>query len=178
MIYGLMGNQRSGKDECAKVFLKHGYQTAAFADPIKDIAKSMFLFSEDQLYSEEKDDLDDRWKIKPRETFQFIGTDAMRDLLSTRFPEIGKDIWIRNLQYRLQQMTSDVVVTDIRFQNEFDMLKHVFGATIIKITRPSLKQTLTHSSETGISSITGYDHEIVNNGTLSELYEKVECIID
>jgi hypothetical protein len=50
----------------------------ALADPIKDIARIMFNFSEKQLYEKEKDDIDTKWNIKPRQFFEQFGTDIMQ----------------------------------------------------------------------------------------------------
>ena len=62
MIIGISGKKRSGKDTISDYliqeykFIKYG-----FADPIKDIAKIIFGFTEEQLYGNEKDIIDLRW---------------------------------------------------------------------------------------------------------------------
>ena len=45
----------------------------ALADPIKDIARIMFNFTEKQLFDAEKDMIDTRWNIKPRQFFEQFG---------------------------------------------------------------------------------------------------------
>jgi len=176
MIYGLVGKKRSGKDECASIFIKHGFKQYAFADPIKEISKIIFSFTDDQLFGESKEDVDDTWKIKPRDTFQFIGTDAMRNTLSARFPHIGKNIWIKHLQLRLERTTDDVIVSDIRYQNELDMIKQL-GGKIYKVQRTGMELHDSHESESGIDDLHGIDAIIENDKSLDDLHMKVEYIL-
>jgi hypothetical protein len=78
----LIGQKRVGKDTVADIIQAHDteFQRFALAEPIKDIARIMFNFTEEQLYSAEKDMLDDRWGIRPRDFFERFGTDIMRYL--------------------------------------------------------------------------------------------------
>ena len=78
MIIGLSGKKRVGKDTIADHLVKrHGFIKYSFADPIKDIAKVLFSFSDEQLYGNDKEKLDERWNIIPRDFYQKFGTDYM-----------------------------------------------------------------------------------------------------
>ena len=56
MIIGLSGKKRSGKDTVAEYLCAHyGFINYGFGDPIKEIARIMFQFTDEQLYGNQKD---------------------------------------------------------------------------------------------------------------------------
>jgi hypothetical protein len=64
-------------------------------------------------------------------------------------------------------------IADCRFQNEVDAIKQN-GGIIIKIIRPGLEhENDSHASE-NIDAVKNFDHVIVNDGTLEDLYKKVD----
>ena len=75
------------------------------------------------------------------------------------------------------------VIADVRFQNEVDII-HSWEGIVIKVVRPinnnknndKVSENV-HISEIGIDSIKNYDYLIINDGTLEELYQKVENVI-
>ena len=79
-IICLIGQKRVGKDTVADIIqeLEPGFRRFALADPIKDIARIMFNFTEDQLFGAAKDEFDSRWGIRPRDFFERFGTDIMQ----------------------------------------------------------------------------------------------------
>ena len=112
----------------------------------------------------------------------------------------SNDIWINSLEYRLRKVSDadTVVVTDARFTNELDIIKHLCG-TIIWVQRGELpawyetaveanggnvvsKRIMTtryrdvHQSEWNWA---GYpvDHIIRNTGTLEDLKIKTSQIL-
>ena len=59
MIIGLSGKKRVGKDTVADYLVsKYGFIKYSFADPIKAVAKILFGFSENQLYGNNKEEID------------------------------------------------------------------------------------------------------------------------
>ena len=77
MIIGLIGQKRVGKDTVASIIknidinidANYNFKCMALANPIKDIARIMFNFTEEQLYDDAKDIIDSKWGIKPRDFF-------------------------------------------------------------------------------------------------------------
>jgi hypothetical protein len=69
------------------------------------------------------------------------------------------------------------IITDMRFPNEMQAIKANGGITI-KVVRPHDKEIPLdlHPSETALDDVE-FDYEIVNDGTLEDLIEKVEGII-
>ena len=70
---------------------------------------------------------------------------------------------------------SNWIITDCRFQNEFDSIKER-GGLMIKVERSGIK-TQSHASETGLDHITDWDYVIQNDGSVENLIEKVKAIL-
>lgn len=180
MLIGILGYKFSGKDTTADYLVKkYNFKKIAFADPLKDTCRILFNFDEDQLFGNKKETIDPRWGISPRTAFQYIGTDIFRNKISEIMPNVGNNFWV-NLaidNYKQIQKTNvkqNVVISDVRFQNEIDAIQNN-GGIIIKIIRPSLQSNDMHASE-NISELSG-DHEIYNDGTLENLYDKIDKLI-
>ena len=55
-ILGICGKKRSGKDTAGEYLIqKYGYVRYAFGDPVKDVCRVMFKFTEEQLYGDKKE---------------------------------------------------------------------------------------------------------------------------
>jgi hypothetical protein len=69
------------------------------------------------------------------------------------------------------------IITDMRFPNEMQAVKANGGITI-RVVRPSDKEIPLdlHPSETALDDAE-FDYEIINDGTIEDLKEKVEGII-
>jgi hypothetical protein len=100
-----------------------------------------------------------------RELYQTLGTDWGRDMIDV-------NLWVRHLAHRLQAYpAANVVVSDVRFENEADFIR-ANGGTIIHIDRDAAPKTREHVSEAGITFKQGQDIWISNNGTPETLYDK------
>ena len=74
-MIGIIGHSRSGKDTTANYIVKkYKYEKYALASPIRQIAKIMFFFSDNELEtkSSKKNII---WDVTPREAMQLIGTE-------------------------------------------------------------------------------------------------------
>ena len=134
--------------------------------------KTLFNFTDDQLETNLKENIDPYWNISPREIMQFFGTEMMQYKIQEILPNIGKKFWINSLISRIQN-NRKYVVSDLRFIHEHEELKkkNVF---VIKITRPDNNNVnIDHISEQEYLNIP-YDVHIVNNGTIDELLIKLD----
>jgi len=178
VLIGLLGKKRSGKDTTADhLVITHGFIKMSFADPLKQASSILFGFSDEQLYGDLKEEVDPIWGITPRLVFQWLGTEIFRTEISTILPNIKNNFWVESFRARYISLiktnpNAKVVVADVRFQNEIDII-HQLGGTIIKIDRPSIKNDDTHASE-NIDSLTSYDVLIKNDGTIEDLYKKAD----
>ncbi len=175
-IIGICGKKYHGKDTVANHLVeKYGYTRIAFADPIKDICKIVFGLTHEQLNSNLKEEVDDYWKISPRQLMQFIGTDLFRNNTATIMPHIGDNIWIHVLLKHISDNPSTkFVITDIRFENEFEYISKLNG-TIIKVIRNNIINNDNHVSESYIDKLNA-DYTINNDNTIEELNYNVDLI--
>ena len=185
MIIGICGKKRSGKDTIADILVNtYDFKKYAFGDPIKKVAKIIFNFSEEQLYGESKDLVDERWGISPREFFQKFGTDYGQYYFNEQFPNILKDkprnLWVEVFhQWYENQRNNDrnlkIVISDVRFQHEIDKIKEL-GGYIIKVERNSINLKDSHLSENEIDNIhmDNFNLIINNEGTKEDLFKIIK----
>ncbi|ATZ80931.1 monophosphate kinase [Bodo saltans virus] len=139
-IIGITGRKFTGKDTLGNYLVDtYGYTRLAYADALKDAVKAIFDFDDEQLYGNKKEDIDEYWGITPRQVLQFVGTDLFRNHICELLPTMGKDIWINVIKRKISNMTkrnqdAKFVITDIRFPNELQAIKDLYGTTI-KIQR-------------------------------------------
>ena len=156
---GFIGLAGSGKDTAAMALTARGWRRMAFADRLKSLA---FSFGWDG----HKDD-------KGRKLLQDLGMAARA---------YNPEFWINEANMTLN-CSGDVfaqiprVWTDVRFENEADFVRKR-GGIIVRVRRPVAKQDASdHVSETTQRSIR-HDYEIVNDGTVEELHDKVLKLIN
>jgi hypothetical protein len=71
-----------------------------------------------------------------------------------------------------------IVIADVRFQNEVDMVNNLKGC-VFKIQRDFelLKKIDEHESEKNIDTIINYSSIIYNNSTIEDLYIEINKLI-
>ena len=193
-IIAICGEKRSGKDVLAEHLVSnHGYTKISFADPLKRVVKSLFNFSDIQVgideknsIGHEKDTIDDRWGISPRQALQFFGTEVLQYKIQELLPEIQRDFFAKSL---ISLMDADgtnntkYVISDLRFLHEYEKIKeysHISDILIIRVRRPEIAQntestdnTSKHVSETEYLNIP-CDFEIINDSSIEKYIETFE----
>lgn len=169
-------------------------KTYAFADPLKQIAMSVFGLDYKQVYGsdEDKNTLTNiTWKdmatflpprtvsnlkklglyelnMTAREFLQYFGTDICRKLYS--------NCWVNNI---IAQIVLDdpelALITDLRFQNEFKAIKDINGK-VIKLTRRNSDDT--HISELDMSDVKDEDFDLVIDNQNMTIDEKNQILLD
>lgn len=175
MIIGLGFLARVGKDSMASYIVeKYGYKQEVFADPIKEnVGRDICGLNDEQLYGNLKEVLDNNWQLTPRQMFQLIG-DALRS--------IHQDIFVVPVKRKLEEYiknNTSVVVSDCRHLNEVKLIKQ-YGGVLIRIDKEHPDKIVgisNHITETELQNYDGWDYVIENNGTIEELYEKVDKIM-
>jgi hypothetical protein len=183
----ITGQANSGKDTLSKMLVKQlrkdkgkyisaGY--IAFADPIKEMARCMFpnmprkyFFGSSQY----------RKTIIPG-AFKNGVPLTIRQVLLDLGTEVGRsykdDIWLDNFDTTYKSRSCKykriLVVTDVRFRNEFDHLKNK-GFQQIRLYRNTGEPGINHISETDQNSIpdSDYDFVIHNDETLNQLKQLI-----
>lgn len=172
MIIGLIGQARVGKTTFADYLVQlYGYNTVAFATPIKEAMRVAFDLNDEQIDGKLKEVEDKRWGVTPRQLYQKFGTDWARNLL-------GQDVWIKRLKIELKKNTDrHTIVSDIRFPNEAKAVKDM-GGILIKITKKGIEiKENSHISEKLIDKI-DYDYIIENNYDIPRYYKDIDLLLD
>lgn len=159
-LIGVTGFARAGKDTVGQILVQEqNYIRLAFADPIKNMVASMLDMPLDKLEEIKDHCLDPLDGLTPRYLMQTLGTNWGRDL-------IHKDIWVRLLREEILlsaelRPDKNIVVTDVRFPEEVDMIREL-GGHIWKVTRDNQNINLfAHESESYVPSIE-VDIELLN----------------
>ena len=177
-VIAICGYKRSGKDTIADFLVaNYNYTPLKIAEGLKSMIKTMFDFTDDQLEAT-KEDIDERWGITPRRAMQFFGTEIMQQEVQKLLPDVGRSFWMRKITNTLANAAPDekFVISDMRFYHEYEALQE-FYPYIIKVTNPSVTCIDTHCSETEFATIP-HHIEVLNDGTLEALYEKITHIIN
>lgn len=104
------------------------------------------------------------------EMLQKIGTNALRD-------NFHKNVWINALAIEIQKNPGNYIITDCRFKNEAQAIKDM-GGILVRIERPvnpiaeNSGRDLKHPSEVDLDDYEGFDHVIINDGTVEQLHDK------
>lgn len=189
-LIGICGAKYHGKDTIAKILQKnYGYKIEHFADPLKEVCKSVFGFSEEQLNGDDKERVDAFWGVSPRYMMQRVGTELFRNELSKHVPYLNNDIWLIAFKRRYCINDAHTVVADVRFDNEYDYIKDVGGLVIKVVKCPKQVEVDYHTANMiskhisldlhqSESNSIGADYIVFNNGTIEELEEKIKKIIE
>lgn len=172
-LIGIAAKARSGKDTVAKyLFESYGFTRIAFADPVKLAAQAIFGLSHDATWNDDiKETTIPYWGLSPRRMFQLVGTECVK-------PHFGKDVWIKrwNVAYNTLKETDDIVVPDVRFEEEAAYLRSI-GGRILHLSRPGVAPVSDHVSEAGIDKCKG-DLLLVNDGTIQDLYNNLDKLVE
>ncbi len=172
VIVAFTGRKGSGKDTAAEVLFRTGrWGQINFADKLKEICTLAYGLSPDEMSNPllKQQELS-RWPFKaPRFLMQEIA-----QLLRDEYPEIWVMGWLATIR---GQQAPRVVVTDLRYPNEVDVLR-TMGVTIVKIERPDMEgdEFSNHESESYFDDIEA-DITIVNDGTIEDLQKWVKTAL-
>jgi hypothetical protein len=190
MIIGLCGNQGSGKDTVANILVsEYGFIKLTFASTLKDIVAILFSWQRDLLegLTEEsrlwRETTDDFWSEKlsipsftPRKALQMIGTDLFRI-------HFNNDIWTNIVENKIGVMlknnpNTNIVISDCRFTNEFNLIKQFTDSHIIMILREKNISTnkIYHSSETEWVNY-NFDAILQNDNSIDDLKSNLKSLL-
>jgi hypothetical protein len=199
MIIGLVGFIGSGKGTVGDILEQKGFSKDSFAKPLKDACSVIFGWPREMLEGDTevsrkwREEPDVYWSEKfgkefsPRLALQLMGTEAGRNVFH-------EDVWVISLLNRSKG--KDVVVTDVRFQNEIKYIQDN-GGIVIRVKRGQepewynlaldanrgfgsaqmgMRDKGIHQSETDwIGS--EFDYVIENDGTITDLGNKVNELL-
>lgn len=165
-IIGLVGFPRSGKDAAADTLVKmHGYTRVAFGDGVKNLLLAIDPEFQDDIRILEASKI--AGNKRTREKLQNLG-----EVLRSFDP----DFWVKTAMEHIKALPEDakVVITDIRYQNEFHLVKDM-GGEVIGIKRPGYGPVNDHVSEQNTATILEHaDRTVINDDTIATL---ARCIL-
>jgi hypothetical protein len=158
-----------------------GVKFMAFADPIKEMIRIAYP------------EIPRKWLYGPSKFRNQVIPGAFKDGipmtvrqylidLGNEFGRARKsDIWLANFDNRLnkhkKKAISIVVVTDVRFRNEFDHLSKLDFYQIRLLRNSDTKiNDISETNQDGISD-NEFDYVVNNNGTLDDLKSEVSKIV-
>jgi hypothetical protein len=184
-LIGIIGLKRSGKDTYAsRLVSHHGYTRLALADPMREFALALdpivavYDAGEEWggVLTERLSEVVARegWeqaktRDEVRRTLQRLGTEAGRGVL-------GENVWI-NVTDKIQyEVPGPVVITDIRFPNEYEWITRR-GGYLVRVVRAGTFAG-DHSSETMAGDLTGFpaDMTVLNETTVADLHEHADIV--
>lgn len=202
-IIGLSGFIGSGKGAVSDYLVEHyDFTRLNFSDALKDVVATVFNWPRDMLEGDTPESRawreipDEYWskrldrEMSPRLALQLVGTESFRYV-------IHPDIWVAAVEKKiLDNDYKGVVISDVRFINELEMIKRNEGS-VIRVERGILpdwyftalsdyknKTSLMsvhypniHVSEYSLIGVE-VDAYIKNNGTLEDLYNNVKKVIN
>lgn len=119
LIIGFMGLATAGKSTAAHMLAAIApdlIKVHAFAAPLKEAAKALFLLTPEQLYTAKKMEVDPRWGKSPREILQLLGTEFVRNM-------IMQDFWVTRMELTLQYSPHPIaIIDDVRFRDEAQLI--------------------------------------------------------
>ena len=205
-LVGLLGFIGSGKGTVAEHLVEnYNFKQDSFASSLKDACAVIFDWPRDLLEGDTdlsrtfRETVDEWWSqhlsipdFTPRLGLQLMGTDAIRN-------HFHADMWLLTAQNRLRKNPDqNVVISDVRFPNEINLIKEL-GGTLITVRRGKIPKWYgtavsankgnrvaiaemnhiypeVHASEWAWVGVGPTDHLISNNGTMEKLKLEVDAI--
>lgn len=205
-ITGLIGSGKDTIADYLCTF--HGFKRLSFASALKDAVSAIFMWDREMLEGttktsrEWREKVDPWWAerlgiphLTPRWVLQYWGTEVCRQ-------NFHDDIWVASLEAKLRKTQDNVVITDCRFPNELHAIKNAGGITIRvergdkpiwyedaiefqkghrhlgwAVARDRLEKAGIHASEYSSVGLK-YDYTIDNNGTINDLHDNINSIIN
>lgn len=166
---GITGFKCVGKDTLANLIIEKNssFKKYSMADPIRDIGRIFGFTEEDMLNPMLKEMPNEFWQISWRSFAQIIGTDMFRE-------SYRQDVWVKLAEKNILSSDKFLVIPDIRFDNEAELIKKYSGI-VIRVLRNGYGGGQ-HKSEAGINE-KYIDIDIYNNGLIVDMNDGVEKII-
>jgi hypothetical protein len=173
-------SMQSGKSEVARILRReYGYTLVKFADPLKDMTRVLLAHMgmypnqiEKYIEGDRKEETIEfgRCQTTARRIMQTLGSEWGRDT-------IGKDLWVSLAQVKINELIGRgqrVVIDDMRFPNEYEMIRQNEGRIIRVERRGNIRRSaLTDHQSEGQLDTFKFDATIFNNGSLADLHRYV-----
>lgn len=164
MIIGFSGPAGAGKSTAAKHLVDScGFQLVKFAGPLKAMLRAIIPGDDQNEWIEGslKESVHPVLGVTPRHAMQTLGTEWGRNC-------IGQDLWINLARESIVAAGGDVVVDDVRFQNEVDLIRSL-GGVVVQIRPKVMTHRPAHASELPCE----HDLVVYNDGSVRDLHRAI-----
>lgn len=175
-LIGITGKARSGKDSLAEIVARnHSVYVTSFAEPMRLLLCDILSVDLDQLDAIKSEPHPILGGKTPRVALQHLGTEYGRQM-------IDANLWVNVVSHKIDQAMAShhydfVMITDVRFDNEAELIKEKNGQ-ILQVIRPDMTiKESAHSSEQGIASDL-IDQTLMNDGSWEDYIELVERTLE
>jgi hypothetical protein len=168
---------QSGKTTVASTLTEHGYYTIPFAAPLKRITRTFLVqlgYGPDvieDLLTTDKETKIPSINCSTRHLLQTLGTEWGRSC-------VHPDVWLmcwRATAERYLGSNTPVVVDDVRFPNEADLIR-TLGGELWHIERPGTERGTLHASEGSLDDYS-FDRYLLNDSGVGDLVAKAETLL-
>ena len=181
MLIGITGRKRSGKDTVA-AYLRDKYRFVRYqmASPLKKAVCALFGWDPDIVEDgPEKEKIDPRYGISPRQAMQFMGFELGKEL-GGRFTEFetttGRLLYVKRMvQFVQANEHVNIVIPDIRMPYEIEAIQNR-GGRILRVVRDTKINPDIHATEMFVDTME-VDAELFNMGSVEELYDAVDRLM-
>lgn len=173
LIFLISGKARNGKDTTAAM-VKEYYENNG--KKVINLQYSSYI----KEYAKKISDWDGSEETKPRELLQLLGTEVIRQKIDPLFfvDAIIKDMKVYSYFFDV------IVVSDVRTPEEIDCPKESFKNVFsFNVRRTNFDTSLTgneqkHYTEIALDNYEKFDYIVLNDGTIEELKDKVNKILE
>jgi len=183
LLIGITGWKKHGKNTIADHLVKkYNYKKLHAVETLLNCFMELFTLDEDQVKGDRKDNKDDFWGFVPRDPLNVLGTDFLREQGELLIPGIGDKLLVKAIERKILKIweknpKTRIVLTNIRFPNEVDLIKKYNGLMIkVKRNLPDDEFCVVHKSDLYIDQLS-VDHDLENYSTTSDLLQLVDSII-
>lgn len=206
-VVALCGRRRVGKDTIAQHLIQRGsdmrgggavtrWAHVKIAAHLKTCVAAIFDLTEAEVEGDDKDTpiRHEPYRsahVTPRRLMQWFGTDVMQHAFARDVcPNVGRFFWVRHTVLQIKEIMerdggSNVVISDVRFPHELDILEQEFGSNLIKIylERPNAggqgeEIGDEHESESIVVTLADRaDILLQNEGNVKDLLARVDGLI-
>jgi hypothetical protein len=168
-----------GKSTVAEHLMRrHHFHHVKFAAPLKDMIRTMLTqhagiarpLVERYVDGDLKEIVIPELGVTSRSLQQTLGTEWGRE-------RVRPDLWVHLTRLKIQALLGDgcnVVVDDMRFSNELDLIRELGGEPVM-IRRPDVKYQGDHASEGALNGESM--HCLINDGAIEDLHNAVDLLL-